>query len=211
MMKINYKKGLTVLFGIGLWVLAVAYLSRPVRSEVGSSKSTTFTGSETIAGYKQWTLVNPQPQMIDAMNAGLCRAPLPIDLAHDSGPHIRKFVSVYVNEIGKVAMLEERQPRFPEGSVIVKEKLSKGPTMKMVEGSWQTEISQPELLTVMRKRETGYDPSKGDWEYMVFDGSGKTLQASGKLGNCQACHTTFEQTDYIARTYLPADVLRKLR
>jgi hypothetical protein len=96
-------------------------------------------------------------------------------------------------------MMEQRLPRFPQGSIIVKEKLA-------------TQAStSPELLTVMRKREPGYDPNKGDWEYMVFDNSAKVLQASGKLEKCQACHLPLKQTDYISRSYLPADVQEKLK
>jgi Cytochrome P460 len=203
-MKIHYAKTLTFLLVFGLCILAAEFLSRPVISEVEPSISVALSGNEVIVGYKQWTLVNPKPQRIDPVDAGLCRAPLPIDLAHmEGGPHVGKFISVYVNEIGKLAMMEQREPRFPEGSVIVKEKLSKGPTM--------VGFSPFELLTVMRKREAGYDPNKGDWEYLVFDGSGKTLQASGKLANCQACHTRFEQADYIARTYLTVEARQKLR
>jgi hypothetical protein len=210
-MKIRNRNILMFFFGVGLCTCAAVFLSRPVNSEVSVVKDHAASGSKVIAGYKQWTLVNPQPKIIEAMNAGLCRAPLPIDIAHDIGsPHVRKLISVYVNEIGKGAMMEQKQPHFPEGSVIVKEKL--GEAMKWENGVWrQQSPSPPELLTVMRKRETGYDPAKGDWEYLVFDGSGKTLQASGKLETCQACHSLLKNSDYIARSYLPAEVLAKLK
>lgn len=40
---------------------------------------------------------------------------------------------------------------------------------------------------VMTKREKGYFPSGGDWEYMVVDETGK-VQARGKLERCARCH-----------------------
>ena len=70
-------------------------------------------------------------------------------------------------------MMEQAKPSFPEGSVIVKEKLP--------DKSSQT----PELLTVMIKRGKGFNNESGDWEYMVVDGSGTKVEAQGKLENCQ--------------------------
>jgi hypothetical protein len=117
-------------------------------------------------------------------------------------PHLNRSVLVYVNDIGKAAMLEQKVPMFPEGSVIVKEKWAI---------SFRSDATSPELLTVMRKRDDGYDPDKGNWEYMVFDGTGQTLQADGKLENCQGCHMQHRATDYVTRVYLPVSVSEKLR
>ena len=61
-------------------------------------------------------------------------------------PHADKFITVYVNDLGKQAMMEMRNPDFPKGSVIVKEKLT------------NQSSAGPELLTVMIKRETGFNP-----------------------------------------------------
>ena len=96
-------------------------------------------------------------------------------------------------------MLEQSNPNFPEGSVIVKEKLPGKASQ------------EPELLTVMIKRAKGFNPTSGDWEYMVVDGTGTTVQARGKLENCQSCHTGNSRTDYVFRSYLPNEVLNKLK
>ena len=150
-----------------------------------------------IAGYRGWSRVNTEPQLMPDRTAALCAAPsLP---AASKNPHTNKYVTVYVNDIGRKAMTEELNPYFPEGSVIVKEKLP--------DKSSQT----PELLTVMIKREKGFNPTSGDWEYMVVDGTGTTVQARGKLENCQSCHTGRSGTDYVFRTYLPNVVLNKLK
>src|SRR6185295_5985249 len=79
-----------------------------------------IAGEKLIAGYKQWTRVNPQPAFVSAQAAQLC-AMAALQAAGPHGPD--KFITVYVNEIGRHAMMEEKTPHFPKGSVIVKEKL----------------------------------------------------------------------------------------
>lgn len=193
----KYIKVLTFVFAAGLCVCIVWFLSEPVDSEV---TSITFSDSGIIAGYKGWTQVNPEPQIVPSRIAMQCAAPTALQQSmEDQNPHRDKFVRVYVNEIGKVAMMEQKRPRFPQGSVIVKEKLA------------TKESSSPELLTVMRKRESGYDPEKGDWEYFVFDGTGQVVEASGKLEKCQACHLREQETDYVSRSYLPREIWQKLK
>ena len=150
---------------------------------------------ETVANYKRWTRVNPEPQRVEAAISALCAAPS----QRVENPHSHKFITVYVNEIGSHSMMKEKTPHFPVGSVIVKEKLTKADSVT------------PELLTVMVKRQAGYDAANGDWEFMVLDGKAEKVQASGKLTNCQACHLQEKATDYVSRRYLPADVREKLK
>ena len=192
-------KFLLVLFIVGLFVSIAVSSSKPSSSEV-VMRSDEGVVNKIIAGYKQWTRVNAEPHAVGSRLAVLCGRPTAAQISlEEQNPHLDKFVVVFVNGIGKLAMMEQKTPIFPEGSVIVKEKLT------------TKDSASPELLTVMRKREAGYDPDKGNWEYMVFDGAGQTLQASGKLENCQGCHIQHRATDYISRIYLPANVLEKLR
>ena len=137
--------------------------------------------TKEIAGYRQWTKVNPRPIEMFKTVAELCAAPTLHNRADSAkpqtdNPHFRKFITVYVNAMGRAAMLEQKTPHFPVGSIIVKEKLS-------------AETSKdPELLTVMIKREAGYNQANGDWEYLVTDGTGEKVTARGKLENCAVCH-----------------------
>ena len=175
-------------------------LSRPVNSETSAVNEADKSRNELIAGYKQWTRVNSEPQVVASRIALQCMSPTQAQSAiEEQNPHRDKFVVVYVNDTGRSAMMEQRQPKFPEGSVVVKEKMT------------TRESTTPELLTVMRKREAGYNPNSGDWEYFVFDGPGKVVQASGKLEKCQSCHMLEKEGDYISRSYLPPDVLKKLQ
>jgi hypothetical protein len=88
-------------------------------------------------------------------------------------------------------MFASKVQRFPEGSVIVKEKIG-----NPVEGS------KPLLYTIMRKREAGYNPTVGDWEFAVVGPNGTELQAIGKLDNCQGCHLGKRDSDHVFRPYL---------
>jgi hypothetical protein len=144
--------------------------------------------------YKTWTRVNARPLKLEAGIAAMC-AP-PSQLRNDS-PHRDKFIVVYVNEIGRNAMLSEKTPQFPKGSAIIKEKLS------------SQNSPSPELLTAMRKREKGFNPAGNDWEFFVLSGDAKQIQAQGKLENCLVCHSAKRSNDFVFRNYLPSDVLMK--
>jgi hypothetical protein len=158
-------------------------------------------GAELVAGYKGWTRVNPEPAVFHSRVATLCAAPPTAEQRRqeEENPHRDKFVTVYVNDAGRRAMLEEKSPRFPAGSLVVKEKLT------------TRDSSDPELLTAMLKREAGYDPEGGDWEYLVLDGRGRDVRARGKLETCRACHQAYPDTDFVARNYLPQDLRQKLK
>lgn len=155
-----------------------------------------------IAGYQNWTKVNAVPQLMPKPLAIACviwRAPGGVIVNGETNPHREKYLTVYVNDVGQKAMLREKNPKFPVGSVIVKEKLP------------AKDSQTPELLTVMIKQEKGFNPTNGDWEYMVVDGTGTRLEGRGDLQNCQSCHLANKKTDYIFRTYLPIEAERQLR
>jgi hypothetical protein len=184
---------LLVLLGFGVVTgYFLANFSKPVRAD-GPADS-----ANEIERYRTWTRVNPTPYLMRVQSAIACAAPS-APMPNVKNPHQDKYVTVYVNDIGRKAMLEMKSPNFPEGSIIVKEKLS------------EPSSAAPELLTVMIKHSKGYNPDLGDWEFMVTDGTGSTVQARGRLENCQACHTTRPQNDFIFRSYLPDEVANKLR
>ncbi len=178
--------------------LFVGYLE----TQSASSPAVAATASipvKEISGYRNWTKVNPEPQRMADRTAVLCAPAVILKEDGPANPHRQKYVTVYVNETGRQAMLEQMRPAFPVGSVIVKEKLP------------EKSSQAPELLTVMIKRGKGFNPTSGDWEYMVVDGTGSNVTAQGKLENCQSCHTAKPETDYVFRTYLPSEGLSKLK
>ena len=169
---------------------------QPVTAQVGTVPE--------IAGYTKWKVVNEKAFRLPGYIATLCSAPstaatsvkTPAQIG-ESEEHIEltdRFIRVFVNKKGKAAMFA-MTPHFPVGSVVVKEKLPDEKSRK------------PELLTVMIKREAGYDAKNGDWEYLVADGNGRKAYSRGKLAHCQSCHVEQRQTDYIFRRYLPDGAL----
>jgi hypothetical protein len=155
-----------------------------------------------IEGYRNWTKVNALPQLMPEHVSAACwiwLSPTGVEVDGKSNPHRNKYFTVYVNDIGRKAMLNKKRPRFPEGTIIVKEKLP------------AKDSQTPELLTVMIKQGKGFNPTSGDWEYMAVDGTGTRIEGRGKLQSCQACHVAKPETDYIFRTYLSADVSSKLK
>ena len=160
-----------------------------------------LAGAELVASYKGWARVNREPSRFHLVRPIDCILPEDAEMRRENpdNPHIDKFINVFVNDAGRRAMLEELKPRFPVGSLIVKEKLP------------SRAAAEPELLTAMYKREAGYDPEGGDWEYMVLDGRGTEVKARGKLESCRACHQSVAHTDFVSRNYLPLDLRRKLK
>jgi Cytochrome P460 len=155
-----------------------------------------------IEGYKSWPKVNEVPQLMPQRVAAACALWITqrgVVVDGPSNPHRDKYFTVYVNEIGREAMLTQKVPEFPEGSIIVKEKLS------------TKESQTPELLTVMIKRSKGFNAASGDWDYAVLDGTGTKVEGQGKLENCQSCHVAHKGTDYVFRTYLSDDAQHKLK
>lgn len=148
-----------------------------------------------LAKYRQWTLVNPTPQLMEPLAAISC---VMIPGRHEPSPHLNKYISVFVNPVGREAMMTKQSPKFPIGSMIVKEKLG------------SADSTTPEVLTAMIKRERGYNPENGDWEYLVLDGAASTIVEQGKLTRCSGCHRSYQHSDFVTRTYLPPPVLSTL-
>ncbi|HYG82610.1 MAG TPA: cytochrome P460 family protein [Pyrinomonadaceae bacterium] len=119
----------------------------------------------------------------------------PVDLtlpAKSKAPgHEDIFASVYVNPAGHPVYVSEGPTEFPEGSVIVREKISGKQPLA------------PELLTVMVKREKNFNPASNDWEYMVLDGAGSLVLSRGKLDGCNSCHSRKKEADFVFRLSLP--------
>ena len=161
-----------------------------------SAPSATDMELANLAKYREWTLVNPTPQLMEPLSAFSCAM---IPGRQEPSPHLHKYISVFVNSVGREQMMTRRNPKFPAGSVIVKEKLA------------SADSKTPELLTAMIKREAGYNPEGGDWEYLVLDGAASKIVEQGKLTRCSGCHRPYETTDFVTRTYLPQTVRSKLK
>ena len=165
---------------------------------VASQSSPTVPESDLakLAKYRQWTLVNPTPQLMEPKVSTDCAM---IRAREQKNPHLDKYISVFVNSVGRDEMMTKRHPKFPVGSMIVKEKLG------------SPDSTKPEMLTAMIKREAGYDREEGDWEYLVLDGAASKIVERGKLKRCSVCHRPYKFSDFVTRTYLPETVRNELK
>ncbi|MGH9760808.1 MAG: cytochrome P460 family protein, partial [Blastocatellia bacterium] len=181
----SLRKPVMVLVVVGACIAIVSTIglaSKHYNTEPGSEPDMATIPKD----YRTWTRVNAEPYRMSAAVAAQCAAATPGQMS----PHldIGAYVNVYVNEKGRAAMLQPGRVVFPEGTLIVKEKLL------------DSASSDPVLLTVMRKRAKGYNPEIGDWEFAVLDGKAQTIQANGKLGNCMQCHKAARASDFVFRT-----------
>lgn len=103
-----------------------------------------------------------------------------------SSPHREYYLRVFVSNGG--SHFADPKSVVAPGTIIVKEKLD------------GQHPDHPELFTIMRKREKGYDSSRGNWEYAVADKSRKIVE-QGKLDRCITCHETQKASDYLYRSY----------
>jgi Cytochrome P460 len=187
---------------VGFVVLGLISLSGVPKSEMKSENSinlneNTIEESKEIKKYRTWTKANDKPKIMHSDVLALCRAPLPKELDNDI--HNNRYINVYVNSIGKTEMLTKKNPEFPVGTIIVKEKLDT-PDSKI-----------PALLTVMIKRKKGFNPEVGDWEFMTLNGDATQVTSKGKIQSCQSCHINYEENNFIARDYLPDNIKQKLK
>ena len=177
---------------IGLFVMIVFVVALAVRPIEGAKDEFRFDAA-TLKDRNTWTQVNAEPYYISSIVDGLCAMPTAAHYKHQrkSNPHASTFITVYVNKLGRDAMFAKDAQRFPEGSIIVKHKIGTS-----------LEERKTLLYTIMKKREAGYNPQVGDWEFSVVGPDGKELQASGKLENCQSCHVGKSDSDFVFRPYV---------
>lgn len=195
----------TTLLPIG-GVLAASFLGLPMLQSQSPNRNANLPNpisliralpndpaSKAVGEYLLGTKVNETPAKMKPPVAAKC-APS----SQQAAPHIQYYLTVYVNDLGKPVVAESK-PKFPVGTVLVKEKLSTPTTPK------------PELLTAMVKLEPGYDPEHGDWEYFVLAGDARKITARGKLETCRSCHDARKDTDYAFLSYLSAKDRERLQ
>ena len=101
--------------------------------------------------------------------------------SHTTGPST--YGVVYANELARAAFTSGA--KFPAGSVIVREKLSKPGD------------ARPQLLAVMVKRAAGFNPAGGDWEFLTVDGGLTKVTGRQKKGSCLDCHASQRDRDFV--------------
>ena len=104
------------------------------------------------------------------------------------GPHAKYSIVVRVSPEA-VAAFRQGNP-LPAGAVVVKEKYVGVPPVGQLHG-----------YAVMTKREVGYYPEGGDWEYEYVNLVPERKETRGRLANCAACHASAKERDFLFRSY----------
>jgi hypothetical protein len=97
----------------------------------------------------------------------------------------KEFNVVYFNEAAGAALNGARPAKFPVGSIIVSEKLSK------------PDDAPPERIAVMVKRAAGFNPKSGDWEFLVVNGALDRVRERQKKGRCAESHASRRENDFV--------------
>jgi hypothetical protein len=147
-----------------------------------------------LIDYSGWPEVTKGPIRIDPQLFNLCRHVTRAEMqqygAEGRGPHTVPAVRVYANDVAATHLREDRGGSLPTGAAIVKEKW------------WNEKDNRPAAYAAMIKKEPGYDPEHGDWEYVYVSLGEKTTVERGRLESCRDCHAGAVAKDYLFRTYL---------
>lgn len=146
--------------------------------------------------YAKWAALTPEPITVHLKLFTLCDLmtfdKLSKELKERHGPHFVPAVKYFANAEAAKELKDDPKAVLSVGGTIVKEKLFGA-----------EKASKPVAYGAMIKREKGYDPDHGDWEYVYADLSGaKPKVERGKLGSCIRCHALAKDRDYLYRTHL---------
>lgn len=158
-----------------------------------------FNDDELVKFVQQRTnavRITERPYLMEQVVMMRCIGPSPEELRVSqkekllgiSDPHMQKYVHVYVSTNGLDAM-QKRRGVFPEGAIVLKEKFSDAAGTKT------------ELFTGMIKREPGYNPECGDWEFFTLPGDASKISERGKIQGCMECHVEYKNQDFVTKSY----------
>ena len=156
-------------------LLIVAVVSLILMTCMSTGTDPNATQAQAFSGYADWSKVNSEPISGDATGF--------LGSVHGGPKGIRE---IYVNSIGKAASDGNADLPYPAGTIIVKESYDSDDGQK----------GKLKDLTIMVKRESGYNSENGDWEYLSASATQK-IKSQGLIKMCINCHTAAESDDYI--------------
>lgn len=152
-----------------------------------ASQGISITEANVQDFYRAFTRLTERPHEVSPLTAALCTVPSQAVIEREkqlTGPHYKTSVHLYANPAA-TATIRSAAKSFAAGAVIVKEKLAGDGTVSGVGG--------------MIKRQPGYDPANGDWEYFYYGGPGEF--STGRIESCIACHRSAKSTDHVYRAW----------
>ncbi len=179
--QLTMRKYIFILF-VSVLIVTVAFTS---------ADKITITDAELIEVVKNTSAlkkVNDKPVFMMPQVSMLCVSPTAVQDSAANFPHNNNYINVYVNDTAFIPMTSSKKPKFKTGSVLIKEKLT----------ALDTSFSAPTLFTIMIKREKGYNPACGDWEFATVETKSWHVNR-GKIEKCMSCHKNYTQKDFIYR------------
>jgi hypothetical protein len=117
--------------------------------------------------------------------------PDPAKRSQTNTAHANSFGFAYANEIASAFMTSKQATIFATGSIIVREKLR------------DSTSARPEVLVVMLKRESRFNPRANDWEFLTISGDMQKIVKREKEGKCLQCHASEAKNDFVFRYPAP--------
>lgn len=127
--------------------------------------------------------VTPKPVDMAAAVSTRCN----IDAVLSSDPHLKATFHVFASDSAALPIFDP-WGKFPVGSMILKEKFSR-------------KDGKTQLFTGMVKREEGYFPGVGDWEFFTVDAAAAKIAERGKMERCADCHRDYAKGDHVSKIY----------
>ena len=156
--------------------------------------------AEIASKYHRYELLTAEPYVVNPWVTNGCY-PITQDtidnFAKVHGPHAIALISVYMNKMAANAY--RQQTEYPLGSIIVKQKSLKGDRSD----DGKKVVARKTGVGGMIKRQSGYDPTHGNWEYFYYE----TLDSitAGRVQNCIGCHEKASKSDYVFGTWAEND------
>lgn len=165
--------------------------SRNARTENEAVKPSV---KEIAAAYQSYAKMTDSEVFVNPELAMLCRGATQQEVADARlkfGPHAHTAILIYMNEPA-AKTFSSGANSYPVGSVIVKRKKVLGFHDPL---SGNLVHDSDNGVGGMVKRQRGFDPAHGDWEYFYFENPAQI--ESGKISSCVECHQTAKGTDYV--------------
>ena len=136
--------------------------------------------------YLGWKKRQDAPRAISAEIFSLCRAPSLAEMKFAESVHGKNLALLdWVNPAAARGLAAGGKPAFEVGSAIVKQKLLGGGDQAKVVA-----------LGLMVKRQAGFDPDHGDWEFGYWEETPGLMAGAEIASSCGGCHKA-SPTDFV--------------
>ena len=134
----------------------------------------------SLDGYPTWFQVNSEIITGDATGT----------LGRNVHQGSTGFRNVFVNPVGEAVITGDADTPYPAGTIFVKDSYAE-------QDGAMGDLAD---VTVMVKREAGFDPDNGDWEYMLLTNT-LSVRNQGAIGMCISCHAAAANRDFVFASY----------